>query len=101
MASKPSPATFMTRPRRRPLHDISALHRRQNGFSRSRGIPSRVVAAPAARFFKTTVALEAFKGDHVDWRFESSAKDWATAYDFPAVAEKRVIREELKKRGAA
>src|SRR5499427_3513579 len=47
-------------------------------------------------FFRdSTVALEAFKGDQLDWRVENSAKDWATAYDFPAVREKRVIREEF------
>ncbi|MCF8476130.1 MAG: extracellular solute-binding protein [Pseudolabrys sp.] len=42
-----------------------------------------------------TVALEAFKGDQVDWRTENSAKNWATAYDFPALRDKRVIREEF------
>jgi microcin C transport system substrate-binding protein len=46
-------------------------------------------------FRDTTVALEGFKGDSVDWRTENSAKNWATAYDFPAVADKRVIREEF------
>jgi microcin C transport system substrate-binding protein len=46
-------------------------------------------------FRDSTVALEAFKGDQVDWRTENSAKDWATAYDFPAVREKKVIREEF------
>ena len=46
-------------------------------------------------FRDTTVALEAFKADTVDWRNENSAKNWATAYDFPAVNEKRVIREEF------
>ena len=46
-------------------------------------------------FRDSTVALEAFKADHVDWRYENSAKDWATAYDFPAVREKRVILEEF------
>jgi microcin C transport system substrate-binding protein len=46
-------------------------------------------------FRDTTVAREAFKGDSVDWRIENSAKDWATAYDFPAVADKRVILEEF------
>ncbi|MGA8649086.1 MAG: extracellular solute-binding protein, partial [Xanthobacteraceae bacterium] len=46
-------------------------------------------------FRDTTVALEAFKADTVDWRTENSAKNWATAYDFPAVAEKRVILEEF------
>ena len=46
-------------------------------------------------FRDTTVALEAFKADTVDWRTENSAKNWATAYDFPAVNDKRVIREEF------
>jgi microcin C transport system substrate-binding protein len=43
----------------------------------------------------TTVALEAFKADRLDYRSENSAKNWATAYDFPAVADKRVIKEEF------
>jgi len=42
-----------------------------------------------------TVALEAFKGDNVDWRTENSAKDWAVSYNFPAITEKRVVREEF------
>ena len=46
-------------------------------------------------FRDTTVALEAFKADTVDWRIENSAKNWATAYDFPAVADKRVLLEEF------
>lgn len=47
-------------------------------------------------FFRdTTVSLEAFKADQADWTIESSAKNWATAYDFPAVTEKRVVREEF------
>jgi microcin C transport system substrate-binding protein len=41
------------------------------------------------------VALEAFKGDQVDWRTENSAKNWATAYDFPAVRDKKVVLEEF------
>jgi microcin C transport system substrate-binding protein len=41
------------------------------------------------------VALEAFKADNVDWRNENSAKNWATAYDFPAVSDKRVVLEEF------
>jgi microcin C transport system substrate-binding protein len=31
----------------------------------------------------------------MDWRTETSAKNWATAYDFPAVHEKRVVLEEF------
>jgi microcin C transport system substrate-binding protein len=46
-------------------------------------------------FRDSTVALEAFKGDQVDWRSENSAKNWATAYDFPAVRDKRVVLEEF------
>jgi microcin C transport system substrate-binding protein len=46
-------------------------------------------------FRDSTVALEAFKADQVDWRTENSAKNWATAYDFPAVTEKRVLLEEF------
>lgn len=47
-----------------------------------------------------TVALEAFKGDQVDWRTENSAKNWATAYDFPAANEKRVLLEEFPNRAS-
>ncbi|HEY5378743.1 MAG TPA: extracellular solute-binding protein, partial [Pseudolabrys sp.] len=43
----------------------------------------------------STVALEAFKGDQIDFRMENRAKDWATAYDFPAVRDKKVIKEEF------
>ena len=46
-------------------------------------------------FRDTTVAREAFKADHLDWRFENSAKEWATFYDFPAVNDGRVIKEEF------
>jgi microcin C transport system substrate-binding protein len=42
----------------------------------------------------SSVEFEAFKGDHVDWRLESSAKNWATGYDFPAVQDGRVTREK-------
>src|SRR5262249_14620107 len=46
-------------------------------------------------FRDTTVAIEAFKADHVDWRTENVAKNWATAYKFPAVTDKRVVLEEF------
>jgi microcin C transport system substrate-binding protein len=51
-------------------------------------------------FRDATVAIEAFKADQVDWRTENSAKNWATAYDFPAVSEKRVILEEFANRSS-
>jgi len=43
----------------------------------------------------TTVVIEAFKADRIDWRNENSAKNWATAYDFPAATDKRVLLEEF------
>ena len=46
-------------------------------------------------FRDSAIAIEAFKGDHVDWRVESGAKDWATAYDFPAVKDGQVVKEEF------
>jgi microcin C transport system substrate-binding protein len=42
-----------------------------------------------------TVAFEAFKSGQFDWQQEGSAKTWATGYDFPAVVEKRVLKEEF------
>ena len=42
-----------------------------------------------------TVALEALKAGQFDYWFETSAKHWATAYNIPAVREKRLIREEI------
>jgi microcin C transport system substrate-binding protein len=48
-------------------------------------------------FFRDeTVAFEAFKGDQYDWRTESTARVWATQYDFPAVKENRVILEKFE-----
>ncbi|MEQ8165241.1 MAG: extracellular solute-binding protein, partial [Alphaproteobacteria bacterium] len=42
-----------------------------------------------------TVALEAFKAGEYDFRRENSSKNWATAYDFPAVEDGRVKVEEI------
>jgi microcin C transport system substrate-binding protein len=42
-----------------------------------------------------TAAIEALKADYVDWRVENSAKNWATAYDVPAVTQKRILLEEF------
>src|SRR5690606_161927 len=50
-----------------------------------------------AEYFRdSTIALEAFKSDRFDVRFETSAKDWATAYNFPAVRDGRVILDVIK-----
>ena len=42
-----------------------------------------------------SVALEALKAGQFDYRLETAAKSWATAYDVPAVRQKRLILEEL------
>ena len=50
-------------------------------------------------FFRdNTVALEAFKADQFDFRQENIAKNWMTAYDIPAVQDKRVVRETFAMR---
>ena len=47
-------------------------------------------------FRDTTVMFEAFKADEFDWWQENQARRWATAYNFPAVEDGRVIREEFE-----
>ncbi|CAG8870744.1 HTH-type transcriptional regulator SgrR [Pseudomonas fluorescens] len=42
-----------------------------------------------------TVALEALKAGQFDYMLEMTAKNWATAYNVPAVREGRLIKEEL------
>lgn len=51
-------------------------------------------------FRDSTVELEAFKGDQYDFNIETSAKDWATAYNFPAVKDGRVVLEEFPVRSS-
>lgn len=48
----------------------------------------------------TTVLLEAFKGDQYDFRFENSAKNWATGYEFPAKQQGKVILEQFPDRAS-
>ena len=45
-------------------------------------------------FRDPTVAFEAFKAGQVDFRQENSAKNWATAYDFPAI-DKGLVKKEV------
>ena len=47
-------------------------------------------------FRDATVAMEAFKAGHTDIRAENISKNWATAYDFPAVRDGLVIKREYK-----
>lgn len=47
-------------------------------------------------FRDATVALEAFKAGQIDFRAENIAKQWATAYDFPALRSGLVKKAELR-----
>ena len=47
-----------------------------------------------------TVLLEAFKGDRFDWRTENVARNWATAYDIPAIKDARMVKEEFPQRAS-
>ncbi|TLX61843.1 ABC transporter substrate-binding protein [Stutzerimonas nosocomialis] len=42
------------------------------------------------------VALQAFKAGQFDFWLETSAKNWATAYDIPAVRDGRIVKEEIE-----
>jgi microcin C transport system substrate-binding protein len=46
-------------------------------------------------FLDPSAQLEAFKSGRIDIRAETSIKNWMTAYQFPAVQNGWVIREEL------
>ncbi|MBL4813102.1 MAG: ABC transporter substrate-binding protein [Rhodobacteraceae bacterium] len=48
-------------------------------------------------FADTTAAFEAFKAGEFTFRQENSSLNWATAYDFPALENEWVIRDELPK----
>ncbi|MSO70920.1 MAG: ABC transporter substrate-binding protein [Alphaproteobacteria bacterium] len=43
-----------------------------------------------------TVMLEAFKGGNLDYRGENVARNWATAYDTPAVRAGLIQKDEIK-----
>jgi microcin C transport system substrate-binding protein len=46
-------------------------------------------------FRDTTVAFEAFKSGRLDFYQDNNSKNWATAYDFPAIKNGNVIKEEI------
>ena len=46
-------------------------------------------------FRDSTVAMEAFKAGQIDLRSENISKNWATAYDFPAVARGLVKKRDF------
>lgn len=49
-------------------------------------------------YLDETVALEAFKGGRYDFRLESSAKNWATGYQGPALQRGEIVLEEIPHR---
>lgn len=48
-----------------------------------------------AMFGDGSAQFEAFRGGNVDYWFETTAARWATAYDFPAIKDGRIKREEI------
>src|SRR6201994_110451 len=46
-------------------------------------------------FRDSTVAMEAFKAGQIDIRSENISKNWATAYDFPAVQKGLAIKRDF------
>ncbi len=49
-----------------------------------------------AFFGDRNVEFEAFRAGNVDFFQDNSASHWATAYDFPAMKDGRVLREEIE-----
>ncbi len=43
-------------------------------------------------FQNVQVAFEGFKGDQFDYNFETSSKQWATGYNFPALVQGKVVK---------
>ena len=46
-------------------------------------------------FTDGVVAFEGFKGDQFDFYLESSSKQWATGYEFPAIKSGRCVKKEV------
>ena len=51
-------------------------------------------------YLDMNVAFQAFKADRYDVRFENTAKNWATGYNFPAVQSNKVILEKIRTKNA-
>lgn len=47
-------------------------------------------------FSDSIAAMEAFKAGEYTFRQENNSKSWATAYDFPAIQQGNVVKEELE-----
>lgn len=47
-------------------------------------------------YLDMNVAIQAFKSGAVDLRYENIAKNWANAYNIPAVRDGRILKEKIK-----
>ncbi len=73
--------------------------RRENYWAKDLPVNKGFFNADTIRFEyyrDSSVALEAFKAGRYDFRLENISKNWATAYDFPAVRDKRVKLLEVR-----
>lgn len=52
-------------------------------------------AITADYYLDNTVAVEAFKAGQFDYWLETSAKNWANAYETPALRDGRMIKQEI------
>ncbi|MBD8555326.1 ABC transporter substrate-binding protein [Rhizobium sp. CFBP 8762] len=52
-------------------------------------------------FSDRDVMFQSFRAGNIDYWWENAAKRWATAYDFPAIRDGRIKREELLNESAS
>lgn len=91
MGSGPYRVSTVEPNRRVVLERVEDYWGRDLGINRGRYNYDRV---QYEYFADRTAVLEAFKGYVYDYRTENSSKDWATAYEFPAV-ERGDVKVEL------
>ncbi|PJK31578.1 extracellular solute-binding protein [Minwuia thermotolerans] len=91
MGSGPYRVSAVEPNRRVVLERVEDYWGRDLGINRGRYNYDRV---QYEYFADRTAVLEAFKGYVYDYRTENSSKDWATAYEFPAV-ERGDVKVEL------
>ena len=82
--------------RARPHHRLRA-RARTIGARTSTSISAAITSTSCATSISATPPSRSkpSRPTQIDWRTENSAKNWATAYDFPAVKDKRVVLEEF------
>ena len=72
--------------RTRPQHDVRTARRTGGRRIMPTGKGTNNFDRVRIEYFRdSTVAMEAFKAGQIDLRSENISKNWATAYDFPAV----------------